>query len=395
MIKASADGGNNSIKVVVDGQDAIVYDNIYSLNYHEIDYDMQPNAKKSRFLGCDVLDVTIETNTDSKESITENLLFGDFAKRQSVNSEITLRETKELKSEDDALTRNILISLAATYVSNKIKNEESLTANENIDVILSTGLPYKEFSIKKCRDTMKSRLIGKHTIKFNHPYFKQLGLQDVTLNVKDVIVKIEGDAAIDSMTLSGDCSLVENYKENLLALNKQKVFGIDVGRGTSEIIGKQFNYYDSEEGLSYDILGKMCKGISKGIGDIIYETYIEAKNKYGNLDLNDVEYAFKPSNIHFGIIEGTTIDLTETFNVMLIKFAQEIVIIFSGLFSSEADRLSVRRVYLAGGGSSFSLLKETIENGLKIKGFSNLDVVVTENPDPILANVYGYYFALD
>lgn len=400
VIKAAIDGGNSSLKVIVNARTPHIYPNVSAAN-NNINYGVDKIYSTSKEHGRDLWDVKVTTDLDKDEQSVYSHVFGKMAEKFS--SGLEHRSINTLKSQDMDLKRNLITALAGTIASNVIEGCEKIDCSK-VDVDLAVGLPYKEYlkgngiSI----ENYSNNLLGTHKVEFNSPYFKENKISKITLNIRRVEVLIEGKGALTSMVFSGDDKLVEdNSAEALSELDGVYTSSIDIGNGSTEIITNKFNAeYNVDKSGDYELAGldfiiqpDYCTGTTKGIGHVI-DDCIESLNKsnsqVGEIKRIDIENSFKmPTNK--GILRGSKIDVNPYFKEHAIAFANDLANKYINMFAKIADKTSVKRIYITGGGSFYNTIVDTFKKRLIEKGFDGDAVRTPRQPSPLTANVLGYY----
>lgn len=397
----SADGGNSGIKVVVEGVHEVLIPNINALS--AIDYRLNDAYSTSRNKGKDLLHVSVCKDFDKGEPSKTTILGsmaekmqGDKENRQSTN-----------KCNDERLIENMISSIAYSIISFKIESNEKLSPEMTFNVNLSTGLPYQEWSEelngKKKFDIYRNNLLGNHRISFLSPFFKKLGVENVEVIVKKVLVGVEGSAALNAVRAFAEDDIDKMSDEDLI---EKAVVLVDIGAFTTEFIGAQWIQIsgddDDELECELKVFPHISKGIDEGVGLVMDKAIevikMECDDLRDNLIRRDIERAYTtPAGKKKGVvgwIPGKGINVNNWIYPMMEQLGDSIARKFYGFYNTRSIRKNIIRIYICGGGSQFEILVNKFKEVLINDGYSADNIVTVSKPNPIFANAYGYYAEL-
>lgn len=391
----SADGGNSSIKILVNGTQYLQIPNV-TANRNSVNYILDPKSYKT---GKRMLDVSVTNNLGNKDlEERDEFILGEQAEeyRDGVNN----RPNTD-KSTDKSLMRSMLAAVAFSVLKYKADKNEKLDKKMEISVVLSTGLPYAEFESMKNRDEYKNKLKGKHIVEFNNPSLIQMyGVESITLNVKDVILCVEGEGTfypINTFYLKD---------VDLFDLEGKYMMVVDIGNLTTELVTKRFvlDYRtaeaEEEEDLSQaDIItsteGYLSKGIPKGVRTV-HENVINGMDDKLRTSFipRDIEFAMLRKNKP-GTIKGTDIDISKDFDKHSKMLGTEIGKIVYDVANNGNINKSLYKIYLTGGGSMIEPLVDSFKNVMREQGYKIDDIVPMKEFNPVYSNLVGYYMKLN
>lgn len=396
----SADGGNSTIKTLVEGEQYLSIPNVVA-SREKLDYKMSPNLKESK-TGVNRLDVSVSRKFGEENSNESSYLLGALA--EQFKGLATPRQAGD-KCNDSQLCSNMLASVAYSILKYKIVKGKELNENENVKVRLSTGLPFSEWENEGKQELFKNNLHGKHKIKFNNPFFvDMLGVETITLDVKDVIVNIEGESSLTPV-------LRLKFKDmDLRSLDGKIISVIDIGAGTTEVVTKEFQIEYDEEDDEFNVdlsqanvtagtVGHLSKGLAVGISDI-YDNVIKDVKKNSDLDTisrRDIEIALGKRGVRdgqAGWLLGKDINIMESFERHATALGADLARTTYEIYKKGNVRLNIYKIFVTGGGSHIKALVDSFkstmaEQGIKIELIESLD-----EPNPVYSNVIGYYLKL-
>lgn len=390
IYNATVDGGNSGLKVMVEGTHKTSIPNVMA-NPSGIDYTLGNNSTEG--VGIDKLDVTVCMNFD-KGSKDDRFLLGRFAEpfqaRNRANTD---------KSKDIDLAKSMVTALAYAILKYREKAGEISSQRSTFTVNLATGLPYHEWKNEQTRAEFANKLTGNHLIKFNHPFFNEL---EIELIVQDTYVFIEGEAGVHLKLCEEGNEFVKMEDNELI---ETVVVGLDIGGGTTEIIGEQFYWHVLDENedtgdVRFRTMPNLTKGIPFGVGNMVYDqtiSDIEKAEKVDKLIRRDIEKAFTKQGIKNGKpghLVGTSIDITKYFIPHAQSFAKMVGQEFYSLYNNTNTKNKVKKIYLYGGGSLIDALVNEFKAVLVNDGFDPKIIVTMRIPDPVFANCFGYYLKL-
>ena len=400
----SADAGNSGIKVLVNEVHKSIYPNIYGersqVRYEDGQSFQEPKYIKNK--GRALLDVSVVMgmNTENPKGKSRSFLFGDVTNK--FPEYITNRPNVD-KYNDEQLAANTITAVAHAILSTMIEEKEELHSTIKVSMDLSVGLPYKEWQDREKKKTFATMFKGKHVVSFNCPFFEeQLGVEKIELTVENVLVECEGSAALDVMYGLKE----EEYINKMEMLDKMWVL-LDIGAFTTDVIAAQFtianddddfDMYDEEQEVEIQLekSPSYSFGVSKGIGSAMEDIIREVHEQYPdeNITRKHIESSMGRLGIKNGTrgwIPGTEINVKDKcdkhFN-LLGKSLGETLDNQYGKVKSRIDKF-----FVVGGGTRVTKAVQKLEEVLKEKGF-NSEIVIVEDPDPVFANVIGYYMKL-
>lgn len=407
------DGGNSTINIVINGErfpiafpsqqaDPTLAIADYNNAVNEIDTTLKNGHQK--------LHVNVSTYGKSSTARSEQeFVFGHMAERYT--KDLRSRQSSD-KSNDEELVRWMLTALAYSLFQIKVNKEDyKLKENDHIsfNILLATGLPYRESSRKENKDRFANMFAGRHQVQFKHPAFKNL---TVELLVERVFVYTEGKQAL-TLELNKEGGIYETTANEEL-LNKKMTL-IDIGGHTTEFVTIGYEMVsddtDLEMGDFYDeysvselevkqvTLTHLTYGLDKGIGTVMEDVITEVDNEYRgkgkplrNLTRRDIELAFTIKGMKdgkVGYIKPENIYITPIFNRLARNLAKEIVDKTHAVYMANNVASEIDTIFLCGGGSRISVVVDTIREEFGKLGYDRNKIVVVD--DPIFSNAKGYY----
>lgn len=377
-IKIGADGGNNSIKLIINGVE-MTYENLYcDRDGLTLDQEYLMNGQREIHKGNleRFLDVKVTSNGE-----TSSFLFGKQAEKYRTQIK---ERVNDFKSDDIQIVRSTVVALSSSLIKSVDPSQWQDKMTFNID--LCTGLPFHEYKNETKRNKYIKAFVGTHNIEFLNPSFP---VREVELNIDNSIVEIEGLAALRQTLL--DDKTIELPLEQI----EERVFGmIDIGCYTTDIVGGFFESDVDEEGEEFAVFtvkNDLCTGITKGVGTAIDNTISEMDKKYKDKPQNEKfsrQQVIKASN-NKGVIIGTQYSIEPFFTNECTQLGKNIGKKFSELYKSSGDMSRLMKINLSGGGSYNKNIINGIEEVLKEQGFDTSMINVIE--DPVYANAQGYY----
>ncbi|MBQ3420680.1 MAG: hypothetical protein IJH34_03230, partial [Romboutsia sp.] len=278
--KVGADGGNSKIKIVYDDK-YTYYDNIYAPNC-EIDYKAIKFTEEEmdEYLR-NVLNIRFTWHANKEDKMVQDFLFGKLANTDK--TQIKERVNAD-KSDDIMLVMCTLLCSVNFIIENMDENELKEEMEINLD--LSTGLPYHEFKIEELRKKYAEHYEGEHIIEFKDPRYP---VKEIKLNVIDgVKVESEGMCGLKTIIEMQDIINEESEEEYLGTLWSL----IDIGGFTTDVMGGIIQ--ESKRGIKFDLsVGNLGNGINLGVSSAqdaaiekINETY---KKKLSTFNITRAE----------------------------------------------------------------------------------------------------------
>lgn len=395
VFNVAGDGGNSSLKIVVEGTQKIKIPSVRA-SASTVNYDLETNTTAK---GKNALDVSVRANFDKNKN-ENRFILGKLAESYKGN---VLNRGVGLKSQDQDMIDMLLAGVAYAIVKYKEKSQGKINKRETIRCNLATGLPYDEWKDKSTRAEYKRKLEGNHLIKFNHPSFEGL---EVELIVEFALVSIEGESSLDLLMADEDS---EFAKADLESLIDCLAVIIDLGGYDSEIIAKQFIEQEGEDESEDDedkgtevilkTMPNLSKGEPEGVAHAMEKAIseIEKNEKVDKLIRYDIERAYEKVGTRNGVsgylVGYEDININKYFEPHAIAYANKIANIFNNIFQTFAKN-RIRKIFITGGGSKSDIIVTTIKNYLEEKGYNLATIVTVSNPDPVYSNAYGYYVAL-
>lgn len=391
IYNVAVDGGNSSVKVIVEGLQKMIYPNIVA-NASLINYNLMQDLKTG--VGLDKLDVEVTTHCEKNQK-GERFLFGSMAEAYQPKN-----RSNTDKSKDTQLVNSMLTAIAYSLIVWKQKSGENLSEQMTVRVNLATGLPYHEWKQDETREDYEELLTGNHKVKFNHPFFK---VKEMELIIENTLVLVEGESALNIKINEEDNEFQTMEANELL---DTVIVGVDLGAFTSEIVAKQFYRVVNEEGLDEEdiVIGvrtmpHLTKGIKKGVGHIMEYAIgdIQQNEKVDSLIRRDIEKAFSSEGKkggRTGHLVGSGVYIGDYFKPHAEQFAKELAQEFYGLYNDTNVKNKIKKIYISGGGSQIEPLVNVFKTYLKNDGYDPGIIVTLSEPNPIFANAIGYYIRL-
>lgn len=388
--KASADGGNNSIKIVMENGDEEItynYPNLFlPISTKEYSFEMNETLKDTEEIKRH-LDVTVKLPIDRKGT---RVIFGDHLK---INNDPNSKQRSEgnRKATDKQLARNIITSFAATEIANmslaEFKNIEEIRLN------ISVGLPINEYKEIKTRELFIKSLLGTTEIEFNYPSVRAIN-NKINIIIESVNVEVEGLAAFDMAIASSSLEQRILSKENL---NRIFVM-LDIGNHTIDGIGiKVINYngeisYTLSTDMSTGILGSVNSALQSIISRVEKENNIIASNGKKTIAVSEITEAYLEQD---GFLSSVGINIKDIYEEEMESLGIRIAEEFIEFFNDNAKGF-IDTIFLTGGGSLIKPLVKGIKDAIKDSyEYSNVKVETFGEVDPVYANAFGYYISLN
>lgn len=364
------DAGNAYIKIKIEGEEIITYENIYSFRddkYMELYYSMNGIKAANKSNISSMLDVSV---TKTSSNMSYNFIFGKQAEDFRTTNE---ERFNKYKSDDIKLAMHSIVCIANTIVSNIPKDE--WRDELNIEVLLSTGLPYSEFKIYGREEEYIKKFKGEHIINFHNPSYP---IKKINININDVILNCEGDYALRQIIYEKD--KIEKIKDKI-------VYIIDIGCYNVNFIGGIV-----VEDSDFKIIPELCASIRSGNGTAIDLAIEEIKIKYEDMfgiydkiTRLDITKAVKG--------ERTIIDENINIEYFYYKKSELIgrrigkqIIKLTNLIKNKDNIYSI---YIAGGGAYNPFLIEPIKEVLEDHNINRELIEVVD--DPLYKNIKGYF----
>jgi hypothetical protein len=395
----SIDGGNSTIKVLVDGTNALQFENT-TANSSQVDYRKSPDLSGT---GIQKLDVTITRQHNKKDSTSNRILLGKLTEKYKAQR--TPRADID-KSNDPLLIDSMIATLAYTKLYFMKKSGENISKTTTLRSNLGSGLPFHEWIKSGNKEKFKQNLVGNHKVKFNHPWFEKNGYPtEVEIIIDYVKVCVEGETTANLLLNTEDNEFQKLSPQEQLDI---VVVLIDIGAYTTEIIGKQFvEVVENEEIMGHggelcvehQTLANLSDGIRRGIGHIMEATITSAKNQYAQLKdklvRQDIELALSSKgerNGKVGWIAGTEINILDIFTEHAKDYANEIAQKVAEIYDKNEVIGKIKKIYLTGGGSQITIIVEQLKKALGEQGIKAEIITPISDPNPVFSNCEGYYW---
>ena len=268
-ITAGVDPGNKNLKVYVEGmkKPLIIENATYDVTLINAQSDLNTNTlsaiglfKKKQQDPIDLLDLSIKSG-----SMMKRKYLGSLALKHGGE----LRSSRKTKSNDEDILFAMLGGLAFTMV--EVGKEISKSVN------LSTCLPVSEYIHKHNFMEHEKRLIGKHEITFNNPYFESAKVT-IEISKDDLLIIPEGTAALLNIVTDEKGEIQKEYEK----IEDRIFIVVDIGAGTTDIIAIK-DYEPVEELMSF-----IDRGIFLAI-DRVIETLKRIRPDY-SITKSDLDY---------------------------------------------------------------------------------------------------------
>lgn len=388
VVIAGVDAGNTSVKLNFGDEQTANYENIFvrrDKTNIEKDYQKQKNSDANIYNISKKLDVAVTMDLKDKNDKVE-FIFGD----KSIAYRKSMTERKNgTKSDDKQLVMNSLVALANEIVKqNKDFWEENIEFD--VDVIIGTGLPFKEHKIANKMENYKNLFIGNHKIEFLDPSYP---VKAVSLNVIDTYVEIEGFSALRQTLF--DKKVMQRGED----LEQKICIMVDFGCYTVDIAGGIFYSDITDEGKEYIKfvpVDELSYGTDYGVGtaidktiDILEEENIDVLGYHGALYRKDVIEASKKDETQ-RLIKGNGINIDPFYTEECEKIGLDVAELLFDLIDNNKFYGNVLEIYISGGGANIDSMVDRFKNYLiEEKHFNeNLFTVVEK---PVFANGKGYF----
>lgn len=374
------DGGNSSIKIYNNGK-TVSYENLYcerlvldSKLDLATEYDMNSNQEYN-------LDEMLDVSVTKPNGVSKQFIFGKQA--AMYRKHIKERENMD-KSTDSQLIDNCIVAIVNTILE-ELKPSE-LDEVMNMEVYLTTGLPFKEYK-KENRERYANAFLGKHTVEFLHPKYP---VKKVNIEVKGTTIDIEGMAALRQTIF--DKKLIKN--ENLDDLVDRVVSIIDIGCFTTDIVGGVFaeNEINGQATLKLDYNISLCEGVNQGIGTAmdltikaLYDKYPQLKD--GDLSRTDILKALKNTRNKNELSGRRGISIEPEFTLQCKRLAMLLADKYVKTYSNSGYQNSIYKIYFTGGGVLTNSVVEQFKSLISSEIGNNLVEILDE---PIYQNAKGY-----
>lgn len=379
-VTAGMDAGNNSIKLDLGEGNVVSYENIFcERNETKLEnyYKMNPIDKVNKYTLKDYLDVEVSIDNE-----VHSFIFGEQARENK--TDIDERQSSKYKSKDKQLTMNSIVALANTIIANLDKSEWE--DKMSVDVGIAVGLPFHEYKIKDTEDDYKKNFLKTFKIKFLNPSYP---VRELTLNVKEVDVDIEGLAALRKILFD------KGYFDRPTKEIKGRVASIiDIGCYSVDIISGIFKEKIDEDGQAYTsftTLYDICDGIPKGVGNAMDNVILGVSSEHAReigqnrkITRQEVSQAAESNNN----LQGTKISIEPFYSDECSKFGRKIADSYVQLMLSAGYKDSLEKIYIAGGGALINVIVDNLKDVLNEFGFDLNLIEIAESP--VYANAEGY-----
>ncbi|MBO8160650.1 MAG: ParM/StbA family protein [Thermosipho sp. (in: Bacteria)] len=386
MFYVGVDGGNSTIKVVVNGDKILPAFPSIAAKGESINYNMVVGKRTElqNKYGHDKLDVTVTTHRDKTNSSERRFFFGDLAAEYNYE---TRNGTK--KSTDKDLLNWMLTAIAYSIFEYRKAKGEQVPKKAKAEVAVGTGLPYWEAQDNQNRLAFEESLIGNHLVKFNDPWFGGLEME---LNITDARCFMEGESALYTVLYDEKYGFQDSDPMDLIG---HLITIVEMGGGSTEIVTYAFGeaptldiYNNDNIQVTLDFRPQFTGGIKKGIGNVMTQTIADLKKyeeklKDRDLRKRDIEKAIARN---FTILPEK-IKIDKYFNENVNDYIDQTVAKINQLLETQKSRL--KKIYLAGGGSKVDVVVEKLKEALGSLGFDTDKVVCLS--DGVYANALGYY----
>lgn len=364
------DAGSDYIKIKIDDEEIVKYRNIYSFRddkYMQHYYSMNGIIAANKSNISSMLDVSI---TKTSTNTTYNFIFGKQAEE--------FRKTKEerfnrYKSDDIQLAMNSILCIANTIVRNISKDE--WRDELNIDVLLSTGLPYSEREIDGRDDEYIKKFKGEHIINFHNPSYP---IKKIKINITDVILINEGEIALRQIIYE---------KDKFKKIKDKIVYIIDIGCYNVNFIGGTIC-----ENHDFKIIPELCVSLKEGNGTAIDLAIDEIKIKYEDsfgiydkITRLDIIKAIK----HKGKIRNENINIEYFYykksEIVGRRIGKKII----NLTNLIKTKNNIFSIFIVGGGAYNPFIIEPIKEVLEDIGINRELIEVVDGP--LDKNIKGYF----
>ncbi len=393
----TVDGGNSTIKTLLDGENPLIFDNVIA-DASKVNYIKDPDLNGA---GIQKLDVTVTRHYNKKDSEPNRFLLGKITDKHKAYRE---PRADKYKANDPQLIDSMLTSIAYTILYFEKKQGKNIQGTSTLRVNLGTGLPFHEWTIEEQREKFLKEIQGNHKIEFNHPWFAKNGFPTtVELIVDFVRVCIEGETTANLILNKIDNEFHKYTPQELL---DGVVVLIDIGAYTTEIIGKQFvEVVEDEEDIfgekelivEHQTLPTLSEGVRRGIGHVMEDTIETIKQKYPKEDKiirQDIQIALSPKgerNGKIGYLAGSDINILEEFTEHAKDYADYIAQKVENIYNKNESKGKIKRIYVTGGGSQISVVVDQLKKSLANDDIAPELVMPIADPNPVFANCVGYY----
>jgi len=395
--KVSCDAGNSTIKTLINGEKAMIFENIVA-DPSNTNYLKDPDLIGS---GIQKLDVTVQRHFDKTYGEKNHFLYGKITDKHKAYREA---RGDKFKANDPQLADSMVTSVVYSILYYQKKAGNNIDKLKTLNISLNTGLPFHEWIIKEQREKFKKNLKGNHTIEFNHPWFKKNSFPEkLEIVISDVTVLVEGETTANLILNDVDN---EFHKYSPQELIDNIVVLIDIGAYTTEIIGKQFVevvqndediFGESDLEVEHQTLPNLSEGIRRGIGHVFESSINTINQKYPKLDRlirQDIQNALGKKgtrNGKSGYLLGEDINILEDFKLHAKDYSDYIATQIENIYNKNESKRKIKRIYLTGGGSQIDVVIEELKNSLKADDINPDLIVPITDPNPIFSNCLGYH----
>ena len=367
------DPGNAWIKVKVGDREIDIYENIYSFrdDQYLTEFYLCLTRIPNKFNIDRMMDVSVKNGSSNR---IHNFIFGKQALDLHINSN---ERGNSSKSNDMELVNHSIACIANSIL--KVMDEDKWTENVKVDIILSAGLPYWEFIIAGRKEEYMSMFKGEHTINFLHPCYP---VKEMKINIINTTVISEGDMALRQVL----------YEKKDLNDTENKIFYIiDLGFYNINVIGAHF-----DENLDFTVIPELSYSLKEGLGIAIELTRQDLKTAYskklgpfGEITRAEVIEAAK-ENYYERKISGSDINIEPFYQKNCYFIAKRISKNIKSYFKDiHKNNYNISEIYIVGGGSYDSLIRDSIKEGLKEINI-NSDLIKFVD-DAEYKNIQGYF----
>jgi plasmid segregation protein ParM len=183
MIKlAGIDIGNDSIKLVIDGeQETIMVPNIVAPGYERAILQEEDSPLKG-------LDVMVHSPRLARSN--QRFFIGQLAMENADNVELEDMDNKALSDQSLIVA---LTALAYAGISGQNQSGSSFNSTfDEVEYVLGTGLPVRTYA--KFHKVFEDRLVGEHEVTFLTT--PQLRNRKVKVTIRKAVISVEGAAAL-------------------------------------------------------------------------------------------------------------------------------------------------------------------------------------------------------
>lgn len=356
---ASADAGNNALKMMIDGNEPIVVPSTYAYNIGDATEQFeQADIPEDKLL--ENLDVTISSKALNQNNV--RYYVGDMV----IQNQIKGNEYEKLSDKStDEIPVILTLSALAVDAMKREPGKDHIKATYD----LALALPVVTITQESARKNSE-RFMGTHEVIFHHPSGR-----DVTTEVTIVFCKCIPEGAAGAWGVVYDEKGNISYRDveindEVKSINfaDKLILHFDIGAGTSEVV--------VTDGVQYK--PRMSEGLGYGTKETINDIIKRWNKKYPRKSINGIaEY----NDIYFNTEHPRHTDLREESKLALKNLAIQLGKV---LIDKIDDMKDEPYTFIYGGGSI--IIKSYLEEILRSKG--RLKNVIFLN-DPINVNARG------